>query len=304
MSKRKNKNITVGIIVLVLLASLVFSIAFSGDSDNLFSFFGLRDENAQSLGKMSVDFIDVGQGECTLIVSGDNVILVDGGESGTADSVINFLRNKSISEIDCCIATHPHSDHIGSLYKVFSEFDVVDVIMPEIPENLIPTSKTYEKFMRSVSEHARNVYPAEPGESYEYGDIKIEILGPVGEYDNLNDYSVVSRIVYGKTSLVLTGDAEKPAEKDILNKDLICSADILKVGHHGSRTSTSDEWLYAVSPQFAVFSCGMNNDYGHPHKETIKRLEKNGIDYYRTDLLGTVSFESDGNVFTLRNTEY
>lgn len=303
MSRRKNKSITVGVIILVVIASLVFTIAFSGDSDSLFSFFGLRDD-AQSQGTMTVDFIDVGQGDCTLIVSGDSVILVDGGESGAADSVINFLRNKNISEIDCCIATHPHSDHIGSLYRVFEEFEIVDVIMPEIPENLIPTSKAYEKFMRSVAEHAQNVYPAETGETHAYGDIKIEILGPVGEYDNLNDYSVVSRIVYGNTALMLTGDAEKPAEEDILSKGLNCSADLLKAGHHGSRTSTSDEWIYAVNPQFAVFSCGMNNDYGHPHKETVKRLEKNEIDYYRTDLLGTVSFESDGNVFTLKNTGY
>lgn len=303
MQKRNSKLITLCIVALIFVASLVLTVAFSGESGTLFDFFGLRDGTSGSPDTMSVDFIDVGQGDCTLIVSDDQVILVDGGESGEAENIINFLKNKNIREIDCCIATHPHTDHIGSLAQVFSEFEIIDVIMPEIPEKLIPTTKTYEKFMRSTAENARNVYPAQPGETYEYGGIKIEILGPVGKYDNLNDYSVVSRVKYGNTSVMLTGDAETPAEKDILKKDFDCSADLLKVGHHGSRTSTSEEWLDAVNPQYAVISCGANNDYGHPHKQLVKRLNKYIIDYYRTDLIGTVSFESDGNVFTLLNAE-
>lgn len=303
MQKRKSKYLTFVIIAVIFIASLILTTLFSGESGSLFDYFGLRDSYTDAQGIMSVDFLDVGQGDCTLITSGDNVILVDGGEAGEAENVINFIKNRNITEIDCCIATHPHSDHIGSLSKVLSEFEVKDIIMPEIPENLIPTSKAYEKFMRSLSENTGNVYAAQPGDEYEYDGVKIEILGPVGEYDNLNDMSVVSRIVYGNTSVMLTGDAETPAEKDILKNDFDCSADILKIGHHGSRTSSGVDWLNAVNPQYAVISCGMNNDYGHPHKQLINRLEKTEIDYYRTDLIGTVSFESDGNGFTIKNTE-
>lgn len=303
MAKRKSKYITVLIIAVIFIASSVLTSLFSGDSGSLMDFFGLRDDYTPADGTMSVDFIDVGQGDSTLIISGDNVILIDGGEAGESENVINFIKNKNITEIDCCIATHPHSDHIGSLSEVFDEFEIKDVIMPEVPEKLIPTSKAYEKFMRSVADNAENVYPAQSGDDYQYGDIKIEILGPAGEYDNLNDISVVSRVIYGNTSVMMTGDAETPAEKDILADNLDCSADILKVGHHGSRTSTSDDWLKAVNPQYAVISCGLNNDYGHPHKQLIKRLEKTETDYYRTDLIGTVSFESDGDRFIIKNTE-
>lgn len=285
--------------MLIFISSFVLTTLFSGDSGNLFDFFGLRDDYSPTQGTMSVDFIDVGQGDCTLIVSGDNVILIDGGEAGESENVINFIKNRNITEIDCCIATHPHSDHIGSLSKVFSEFEIIDVIMPEIPESLIPTSKAYEKFMKSVAENTDNVYAAQPGDNYEYGDVKIEILGPVEDYDNLNDFSVVSRVTFGNTSVMLTGDAETPAEKDILKNNFARSSNILKVGHHGSRTSSCDEWLKAVNPQYAVISCGLDNDYGHPHKQLIKRLENYNIDYYRTDLIGTVSFESDGSTFTL-----
>ena len=303
MSKRKNKKLTLGLIALIFILSAVLTTSFSGDSGNIMDFFGLRDSDTQPEGVMTVDFIDVGQGDCTLIIQNHTVILVDGGESGEADTVINFLKNKGITEIDCCIATHPHSDHIGSLSDVFAEFDVKDVIMPEIPEKLIPTSKSYERFLKALETCVENVYPAQAGESYEYGKIKIELLGPVKKYDNLNDMSIVSRIIYENTSVLLTGDAETPAEKDILKRGADCTADLLKIGHHGSRTSSCDEWLKVVNPQYAVISCGADNDYGHPHKQLIKRLEKTEIDYYRTDLIGTVSFKSDGSRFTLINAE-
>ena len=247
---------------------------------------------------MMVEFIDVGQGDCTLITDSQAVILIDGGESGEAQTIINYLKNKNITKIDCCIATHPHSDHIGSLAKVFEEFEVVDVIMPEIPEKIIPTTTTYERFLTQLSENVENVILAERGATYSYGQMTLKILGPVNTYDDLNNMSVVAKVIFGETSVMLTGDAETLSEEDMLAfKGADYSADILKVAHHGSKTSSTDLWLKAVNPQYAVISCGVDNDYGHPHKQLLNRLKKMNIEYYRTDLLGDITFESDGKEF-------
>ncbi len=299
MAKRKSNKL---VSLLTVVALLVISVIVGNgvfDDNHLFENAGLRDKSVD-VGKMTVEFIDVGQGDCTLITTSDTVILVDGGEVAEAQKIINYLKNKNINKIDCCIATHPHSDHIGSLYKVFEEFEISDVIMPEAPEKIIPTTTTYERFLESVSQNVQNVLPAVAGENHTYGQIKIEILGPVSEYDDLNNISVVSKIIFGDTSVMLTGDAETPSEVDMLkNIHTDYSADVLKVGHHGSKTSTSEAWLNAVSPQYAVILCGKNNDYGHPHKQLTERLKKFDIDYYRTDLAGDIVFESDGKNITL-----
>lgn len=250
-------------------------------------------------GEMFVDFVDVGQGDCALIRTADAVILIDAGEAGTADTVVGYLKEKGIKNIDCCIATHPHSDHIGALYRIFEEFSVDTVLLPDIPDELIPTTSTYEKFLDGL-ENVKNIIPAGAGDNFDFGSLNLDILGPVKEYDDLNQMSLVSKVSFGNTSVMLTGDIETPAETDMLKKrNVDYSADILKVGHHGSKTSTSEKWLKAVHPQFAVVSCGLDNDYGHPHKNIINRLEDFGVEYYRTDLEGHILFKSDGNEITL-----
>lgn len=250
-------------------------------------------------GEMYSDFIDVGQGDCTLIRTTESVILIDAGEAGTADTVVDFLKEKGITKIDCCIATHPHSDHIGALFRVFEEFEVDTVLLPNIPDDLIPVTVTYEKFLEGL-ERVNNIIPVAAGDDFDFGKLSVEILGPVKDYDDLNHMSVVSKVSFGKTSVMLTGDTETPAEEDMLkNASVDYSADILKVGHHGSKTSTSKKWLNAVDPQYAVISCGLDNDYGHPHKVIVNRLEEYGVEYYRTDLLGNISFKSDGQQITL-----
>ncbi len=250
-------------------------------------------------GEMYADFIDVGQGDCTLIRTAESAILIDAGEAGTADTVVDFLKEKGITKIDCCIATHPHSDHIGALFRVFEEFEVDTVLLPDIPDDLIPVTVTYEKFLEGL-ERVNNIIPVAAGDDFSFGKLSVEILGPVKDYDDLNHMSVVSKVSFGKTSVMLTGDTETPAEEDMLkNTSVDYSADILKVGHHGSKTSTSKKWLNAVDPQYAVISCGLDNDYGHPHKVIVNRLEEYGVEYYRTDLLGHISFKSDGQQIAL-----
>ena len=302
MRKRKstNKPVSVIVIISILIFSAFATAFFTNDTDSLLDMAGLRGEIVDG-GKMQVNFIDVGQGDCTLITTADSVILIDAGEAGKAQTVINYLRNKNIDKIDCCIATHPHSDHIGALSKVFDAFKIVDVILPEIPESIIPTTTTYENFLESLSRNVENIIPAASGDVYKYGDLTVEILAPVNTYDDLNDMSVVSRVTYGNTSVMITGDAETDSENDMLkNVSFDFYADILKIGHHGSKTSSGEKWLQAVETKFAVISCGIDND-GPPHKQLLKRLEKLESEYYRTDLLGDITFESDGKSFVLLN---
>ena len=265
--------------------------------DKVFEESGLRNTQQASADKMYVSFIDVGQGNCTLLRCGGKAIIVDSGEVGAAQTVINYIKNLGIDELNCVLVTHPHTDHMGAMTKILYEFKIDDLIMPEIPEEIIPTNKTYEKFLTAVSDNAGNVIAAKPGETYSYGEMTLEIFAPLRDYDNLNDMSAVSRISYGDTSVMFTGDATTTVEKDLLKKNIDYSATVLNVGHHGSKTSSSEAWLRAVNPKYAVICCGVNNDYGHPHSVITKRLEKLGIKYFETDLLGTIVFESDSKNF-------
>ncbi len=299
MKRRKSINskiITVAAVLLVAVLSLFLTKNFI-PIDKVFEESGLRNTQQASADKMYVSFIDVGQGNCTLLRCDGKAILVDSGEVGAAQTVINYIKNLGIDELNCVLVTHPHTDHMGAMTKILYEFKIDDLIMPEIPEEIIPTNKTYEKFLTAVSDNAGNVIAAKPGETYSYGEMKLEIFAPLRDYDNLNDMSAVSRISYGDTSVMFTGDATTTVEKDLLKKNINYSATVLNVGHHGSKTSSSEAWLRAVNPKYAVICCGVNNDYGHPHSLITKRLEEFGIEYFETDLLGTIVFESDSKNF-------
>lgn len=296
MAKRKTNSKLTSVIVIAIILLFAAVVTFFCNSKGFFK--DGKNDNQPIDSKMYVNFVDVGQGDCTLITCNGKTILVDVGETGESQTVINYIKNQGIKKLDCVIGTHPHSDHIGCMGYVLNAFDVGDVIMPEIPDKIMPTTVCFEKFLDAVEEKAENAYFAEVGDEYTYGDMKFQILAPVKNYDDLNNMSVVVKLTFGSTSVMLTGDAEKKSEKDMLKNNINYSADILKMGHHGSRTSSTDEWLNAVNPTYAVISCGKNNDYGHPHKETISKLKKHNIEYLRTDLLGDIVFVSDGKSFT------
>lgn len=300
MKKRKNTNSKlISGIVIIIIAILAFAGSkLLKEPEKLFEETGLHNSQQTESDMMYVDFIDVGQGNCTLVHLGDTAILVDSGEVGAAQTVINYIKNLGIDELDCVLVTHPHSDHMGAMTKILYEFKIKDLIMPEIPEDIIPTNSTYEKFLTAVSDNAENVIPAEAGMTYSYGEMNLEILAPLHGYDNLNDMSAVSRLSYGETSVMFMGDASTAVEKEILNTDRDLSADIINIGHHGSKTASSQKWLEAVNPEFAVICCGSSNEYGHPHSVVTERLDNLGIEYYHTDLNGTVVFQSNSKEFT------
>lgn len=245
-------------------------------------------------GEIAVHFIDVGQGDSELIMTSDGkTMLIDAGTPDSRSVLTEYLKNQGVKKIDYFVLTHPHADHIGGAAAVLDAFDVVNVIMTDVQT----TTSTYKKVLQKIDEKECGVIFAEAGKEYSLGEAKFTLLGPVSDYsDDLNNTSIVLRLTFGKTSFMFTGDAEKKAEQDMLAKfpASYFRADVLKLGHHGSSTSTSDEWFFAVSPEYAVISCGKNNDYGHPHRETLSLLKKNGTTYFRTDTDGSIVMSSDG----------
>lgn len=244
---------------------------------------------------LSVHFIDVGQGDSILIQSGDHDMLVDAGENDQGDTVVTYLHSQGIEKLDYVIGTHPHSDHIGGLDDVINNFSIDKVILPPV-EN---TTKTYEDVLDAISSQGLKVTEPVAGDTYKLGYASFQIIAPNGNYgDDLNNWSVGIKLTNGDNSFVMCGDAESQAEADICASGINLSADVLKLGHHGSKTSTSGAFLNKVNPEYAVISCGMGNSYGHPHKETLNKLHSKGVKILRTDEQGTVIATSDGTDIT------
>ena len=253
------------------------------------------DDNAES--SLRVSFIDVGQGDSEFIeLPNGETLLIDAGTNETGADVVNYIESLGYSSIDYVVGTHPHEDHIGGLDDVIRTFDVESVYMPKVTAD----TKTFEDVLDAVDEKGLTINTAKAGVTLVDGDgLSVKMLAPVlDEYDNTNDYSAVIKVVYGDTSFLFTGDAEEYAES-LITDDV--SADVLKVGHHGSSTSTGEAFLERVSPSYAVISCGLGNSYGHPHIETMEKLGSLGIPVFRTDEMGTVVSTSDGKEISIRS---
>lgn len=253
-------------------------------------------------GTLEVYFFDVGQGDSELIrLPGGENILIDAGTSSTEDELVGELRSLGAETLDLVVATHPHADHIGGMAAVIDAFDVRQVVMPRVSESDTPTTKTYENLLQSIADKGLTITPAEPGdELLSSGGAVLTVLAPNGkDYGDLNNYSVVLRLTYGEDSFLFTGDAEEESEEEMLSLDWPLTATVLKFGHHGSETSTSPAFLDAVSPQYAVISCGVDNDYGHPDAVTLEKLEAAGAEVFRTDLQGTILASTDGSGVTM-----
>lgn len=244
---------------------------------------------------LKVIAIDVGQGDSILIISGSHSMLIDAGTNRSADTVVDYIKDQEITNLDYVIGTHPHEDHIGGMDNVIGAFEVDKVILPDAQNN----TKTFEDVLDAVSDKGLKITKPVPGTGYSLGNASFTILAPnSSKYEGLNNYSVVIKLVFGNTSYIFMGDAESKSEKEILKKGFDVKADYIKIGHHGSGTSTSADLLDAVCPEYAVISVGKDNDFGHPAEETIQKLADAGTKIYRTDEMGTISVVSDGSSIT------
>jgi len=238
-----------------------------------------------------VHFIDVGQGDATLIQTPSGTMLIDGGDNHMGDTVVDYLLHSGVYFLDYVIATHPHADHIGGLISVLDSFPIGTLIMP----NRAHTTLTFERFLDAIERN--NVHVIEPivGAVMELGDAVFTVVAPNSYgHAGLNDYSIVMHMAYGNVNFLFTGDAEAVSEREMLAYGHNISADILRVGHHGSSTSTIYEFLHEVDPIIAVISAGYGNPFGHPHNSVINRLYDRGVSIYRTDYHGHIVITTDG----------
>ncbi len=286
MSKNASKIVVAVVVAIVLICG-----AFSSKVPFLQDVFG----DTEIISTNGVHFIDVGQGDSILVKTDDADILIDAGPGINADDLTSYLKDQEIDTIEYFITTHPHEDHIGGADDVIYSFNVKNIIIPYIPESVIPTTKVFENMLDAIEDRNVNVIQAEPGAKYTFGENSFEILGPNAEYKDLNLLSIITRFTIEGKTFMFTGDTEEESEYDTLKKFPDLSADVLKVAHHGSSTSSSEKFIKAVSPEFAVISCGEGNSYGHPHDETLDLFEKLKIKYYSTDNDGSIVFSIENN---------
>lgn len=242
-----------------------------------------------------IDFMDVGQADSILVRNQDKIMLIDAGTNEAGEMVVKYLQNLGITKIDYLVGTHPHEDHIGGLDNVINNFDIGQIYMPKIET----TTKTFEDVLEAIENKNLTVTAPNKGDKIELGQAVGEFMTePILDKDNLNVSSLVLRLEFGNTSYLFMGDAEEENEETIIWP----KTDVLKVGHHGSSTSSSKSFLEQVQPKYAIIMAGKDNSYGLPTQETIDKLHNIGSEIYRTDEDGTIQMTSDGNTIQIKTT--
>lgn len=281
-NKKLKRNIIKAIVFVLVLALILFLIARCLSKEDM------------PEGMLAVRFIDVGQGDCELIVTPDGqTMLIDAGIPESGDDIVGYISALGIKEIDIFVATHYHEDHIGGSPQVFDAFEILSVLILDCEVKTVCA----KNLIKDIKEEKSKITYAERGYEFELGEADFLTLSPEKITDGGgNDDSIVLRMEYGEARYIFTGDAEEETEKEILSyyDKSELSADLLKVGHHGSRTSTSNKFLEALSPSIAVISCGAGNSYGHPHIETVEKLGMSVNFIYRTDVIGSIVILTDG----------
>lgn len=292
--KRKGSSRAAVIPICILILALLGTAVFSGIIDiNPHS--SLRQGTS---GDLRVFFLDVGQGDSSIILFKDRVIVIDAGDTDRGGTVVSALHRLGVQKIDLLVATHPHADHIGGMQDLLAAFPVAQVLDSGMPS----TSVLYERFLNSVDEKNIPYMVAEQGQTIDLDpSLRIIVLSPPKERigDDLNTNSIVLKVSYGTANLLFTGDATTAAEDVMVKSGYPLDAQVLKVGHHGSSGSGSSAFLSRVSPETAIISSGAGNSYGHPHQETLERLNRAGAVIFRTDEDGTVLVTSNGETFSV-----
>jgi competence protein ComEC len=244
---------------------------------------------------LTVHFLDVQHADCILLACGGEYALVDGGYPESGDRIVSYLQEQGVTELELMVGTHPHGDHIGGLPQVLDTFPTETVWTSQLPYS----NNYVSSFTTAVTRNGAEFVQPRPGESFQLGDATIDVIGPLNLlYEDANDLSLVLMVTYGDTRFLLTGDMEEVAEKELVEAEVDLKADVLKVGHHGSSSSTSYRFLRAVAPTYGVISLAAFNEYGHPHRDPMSRLMDADVTIYRTDKMYDVVAFSDGETIS------
>ncbi len=294
-------------------ALIIFLFLIFGVVVTVLEIFGITNWNKVSLFSGAVDglkvadtdfavyYLDVGQSDCSIVVCDGEVMVIDTGSYPQLLDIQEALYALEVKTINYLVVTHQHDDHMSGAERLIKLYDVENIIMPRLTEENAVSSETYDRVLHAISEYKVNPIAAQEINGFNLGSATINIISPRKQYKELNNMSIVIKIIYGETSFLFQGDAESQVEKDLLVSDYDLTADVLKLGHHGSKTATTEKYLDAVKPKFAIVSCGQGNTYGHPRVTVMEYLVERNIDYYITVDNGDITVESDGKnikVFT------
>ncbi len=253
-------------------------------------------------GTAEVHFVDVGQGSAILIKGSEKNVLIDTGEPQYADTLVQYLQSNGVNDLDYLINTHPHYDHMGGMLDVMEAIPTQNVIMTKLKESIIPTTKSYGELLDYLLENKETISTAEVelGQTIDMGNgLILTFIGPVEEFGDLNNASIVTKMQFGETSFLFMGDIENEAQQAMLETTSITEVTVIESAHHGSSTSIDADFMAGLSPEIAVIQCGADNDYGHPHQETLQLYDELGTQYYRNDTQGNIKIVTDGNTVSV-----
>lgn len=290
--RRKKKNNNTLLVILLIIGMFLYNKYGSSIS----SAFEVKSDETTPIvvnGNLEVEFIDVGQADSILIRNNGENMLIDAGNNEDGTKLVSYFKSMGITDFKYVVGTHPHEDHIGGMDNIISNFTIEHFMIPDA----YTTTLTFEEVLDALEQRGMSFEVPEVDSVFSLGDASIYVLYTGTDTNDLNKSSIVLKLIYGNNSFLFMGDAPSSVEKRIMDKEI--SADVLKVGHHGSNYSTTLGFLNKVNPKYAVISCGTNNIYGHPHNSTINKLKNNDIEIYRTDLNGTIIMNSDGTNITI-----
>ncbi len=290
-NKKINKLLNKIIFILIVLIGIFYTNKELIKKDN--TSYAMKQTENDDVNKLEIYYFDVGQADSILIKENNYNILIDAGNNEDGENLVNYLKNNlNINKFNMVVGTHPHEDHIGGLNNIIDEFDIDTILMP----NATSTSKTFESVLNSIENKNYKITVPKIDEEFNYDNIKLKVLYTGTNEKDLNNNSIVLKLTYFNNKFLFTGDATSKVEKKLLKKDI--ESDVLKIGHHGSEYSTTNDFLDKVNPKYAIIEVGKNNTYKHPKQITLDKLNAKNIKIYRTDLDGTIKLTSDGNNIT------
>ncbi len=298
--------------IILIFASILACILFILNSTHIASyndvkrFVGAIDGVNPRDSDFAIYFLDVGQGDCTIIKCNDKVMMIDCSTYNHVNTIRQSIKTLEINTIDVMVITHQHDDHMGSATKILNDITVKNFIMPRLSQSNNVTTKTYNLLINTLDIYNVNKIPAQDCKSFMLGDALVEILSPNKQNNNINNMSIVLKVTYGENEFLFQGDAEAKIENELIYSNYDINVDVLKIGHHGSKTSTSEKYLNATTPAIAIISSGADNNYKHPNGQILNRLENDGIKAFCTALNGDITITSNGKtimIYTQNNSK-